>query len=189
MSQINDLPPSSNNPNPMTYSQVLTPAEQAEKGMSPRSKNNSNAVSEESHKNIIRDLGLKVTKQRLVILKALQEGRAHVTAQEVFENISQDHPEIGFATVYRFLRALSENSFLTEVRMGGLPARYEWADKDHHDHLTCVKCGSICEFENKTIEDLQEQICKHFGYVMTDHLLELYGICPVCQINPPADSK
>lgn len=137
-------------------------------------------------KQVIRDLGLKVTKQRLVILKALQEGRSHVTAQEVFESINKEHPEIGFATVYRFLRSLSEHGFITEIRMGGLPARYEWADKDHHDHLTCVKCGSIREFENKTIEELQEKISKNFGFVLTDHVLELYGICPACQIQPPA---
>lgn len=142
---------------------------------------------DDSLKQIIRDLGLKVTKQRLIILKVLQDGRSHVTAQEVFENINKDHPEIGFATVYRFLRALSENNFITEVRMGGLPARYEWADKDHHDHLTCVKCGSIREFENETIEELQQKISKSFGFILTDHVLELYGICPACQISPPQE--
>lgn len=137
----------------------------------------------DSLKHVIRDLGLKVTKQRLVILKAIQEGRSHVTAQEVYETINKEHPEIGFATVYRFLRALSEHGFITEIRMGGLPARYEWADKDHHDHLTCVRCGLIREFENKTIEELQEQISKKFGFMLTDHVLELYGICPACQIQ------
>ena len=142
---------------------------------------------EDGLKHIIRDLGLKVTKQRLVILKALHEGRSHVTAQEVFENINTVHPEIGFATVYRFLRTLSENGYITEVRMGGLPARYEWADKDHHDHLTCIKCGLICEFENETIEALQKKISQDFGFQLTDHVLELYGICPACQIQPPLD--
>lgn len=133
-------------------------------------------------KRIIRALNLKVTNQRLAILKSLHDGRRHVTAQELYEKLSVNHPEIGFATVYRFLRTLTEGNFVTEVRMGGLPARYELAPKGHHhDHLTCVKCGRICEFENKAIETLQEKVAIQFGFKLTHHILELYGVCPACQ--------
>ena len=132
-------------------------------------------------KRIIRALNLKVTNQRMAILKSLHDGRRHVTAQELYEKLSVNHPEIGFATVYRFLRTLTEGNFVTEVRMGGLPARYELAPKGHHDHLTCVKCGRICEFENKAIETLQEKVAVQFGFKLTHHILELYGVCPDCQ--------
>lgn len=132
-------------------------------------------------KRIIRALNLKVTTQRMAILKSLHDGRRHVTAQELYEKLSATHPEIGFATVYRFLRTLTEGNFVTEVRMGGLPARYELAPKGHHDHLTCVKCGKICEFENKAIEALQEKVAVQFGFRLTHHILELYGVCPSCQ--------
>ncbi len=132
-------------------------------------------------KKIIRTLNLKVTNQRLAILGALHDGRRHVTAQELFEKVNVEYPEIGFATVYRFLRTLTEGNFVSEVRMGGLPARYELNSKSHHDHLTCVRCGKICEFENKTIETLQEKVAKQFGFQLTHHVLELYGVCPSCQ--------
>lgn len=132
-------------------------------------------------KKIIRTLNLKVTTQRMAILAALHEGRRHVTAQELFEKVNKEHPEIGFATVYRFLRTLTEGDFVSEVRMGGLPARYELNSKTHHDHLTCVRCGKICEFENKTIETLQEKVARQFGFQLTHHVLELYGVCPSCQ--------
>lgn len=140
-----------------------------------------NDLGEEELKRIIRAMNLKVTEQRLAILKYLHEGRRHVTAQELYEKINKTHPEIGFATVYRFLRTLSDGSFVTEVRMGGMPARYELAPKDHHDHLTCVKCGKICEFENRAIESLQEKVAHQFGFKLTHHILELYGVCPKCQ--------
>lgn len=133
------------------------------------------------YKQIIRDLGLKVTHQRLVILEKILQGRDHITAQEVYESVSVIAPEIGFATVYRFLRSLSENGFVTELRMKGLPARYEWADKKHHDHMTCVDCGAIREFANQEIERLQIKIAEELGFVITDHVMELYGICPACQ--------
>lgn len=138
-------------------------------------------LDERAFKQMIRSMNLKVTDQRLAILQALHEGRAHVTAQEVFEIVSARDPEIGFATVYRFLRTLTEHNFVTEVRMGGLPARYEITPQGHHDHLTCVQCGKICEFENHEIEELQARVAKQFGFVLTSHVLELYGTCPECQ--------
>jgi Fur family transcriptional regulator, ferric uptake regulator len=141
----------------------------------------SHGYSENEFKQIIRKLNLKVTTQRMAILKALHDGHRHITAQELYEKLSGEDSNIGFATVYRFLRALTEAHFVTEVRMGGLPARYELTPKSHHDHLTCVKCGTICEFENKAIETLQEKVAYQFGFVLTHHVLELYGICPSCQ--------
>jgi Fur family ferric uptake transcriptional regulator len=152
----------------------------------PRQKDEDIVIYDDSYdedelKALIRRLNLKVTSQRLLILKALCEGRRHVTAQELFEKISRQDPSIGFATVYRFLRHMNEQKFVTEVRMGGLPARYELTPKKHHDHLTCSSCGQIVEFENKTIETLQEKVAKQFGFMLTHHVLELYGVCPKCQ--------
>lgn len=136
---------------------------------------------EAEFKRIIRALNLKVTSQRLALLRCLHEGHRHVTAQELFERVTGRYPEIGFATVYRFLRTLTEGRFVTEVRMGGLPARYELTPKGHHDHLTCVQCGKIVEFENRAIESLQEKVAARFGFHLTHHVLELYGLCPDCQ--------
>jgi Fur family transcriptional regulator, ferric uptake regulator len=138
-------------------------------------------VDVESLKRIIRDLNLKVTGQRLAILEALSRGRAHVTAQEVFEKVKRKHDDMGFATVYRLLRNLSEKGFVTEVRMGGLPARYELTPRSHHDHLTCSECGKIVEFENHDIEQLQKMVASNHGFQLTGHVLELYGVCPDCQ--------
>lgn len=132
-------------------------------------------------KRIVREMGLKVTSQRLAILEALTDGRAHVTAQEVFEVVNSRHPEIGFATVYRFLRKMTELNYVTEVRMGGLPARYELTPHHHHDHLTCTRCGRIVEFENMQIESLQSAVAREHGFLLTHHVLELYGLCRHCQ--------
>jgi len=132
-------------------------------------------------KRIIRGMGVKVTTQRLAILAALGSGRAHVTAQEVYEQVHSEHAEIGFATVYRFLRKLTELNYVTEVRMGGLPARYELTPRRHHDHLTCTRCSRIVEFENSQIETLQERVARENGFLLTHHVLELYGLCRQCQ--------
>jgi Fur family ferric uptake transcriptional regulator len=140
-------------------------------------------------KKVIRDLGLKVTNQRLLILETVRRSGSHFTAQEVFEAVAARNPAIGFATVYRLLRTLSEKKYVTEVRMGGLPARYEWAAKRHHDHLTCTGCQKIVEFENAQIEHLQEKVASEFGFLLTGHVLELYGLCPTCRNSSSAEKE
>ena len=135
---------------------------------------------------IVRSLGLKVTQQRLCILRTLLRRGNHFSAGSIFEALKKGDSQevsnlsIGFATVYRFLRSLSEGGYITEIRMGGLPARYEWANQRHHDHLTCLNCHTICEFENEGIERLQRQVALSFGFQLTDHLMELYGLCSYC---------
>lgn len=142
-------------------------------------------VDESARKRIIRRMGLKVTQQRLAILETLSDGHIHITAQEVFERVNAKYPEIGFATVYRFLRKMAEQKLVTEVRMGGLPARYELTPRNHHDHLTCTECGRIVEFENELIENLQEKVAQAHHFWLTHHVLELYGVCPECQKKNP----
>lgn len=139
------------------------------------------ASNDQQLKKIIRQIGVKVTDQRMAILQEILSGSDHVTAQEVYENVKHKAPDIGFATVYRFLRTLTDHKILSEVRIQGLPARYEWANKNHHDHITCTSCGRISEFENEQIEILQTEIAASLGYQLTNHILELYGVCSDCQ--------
>ncbi|HND85544.1 MAG TPA: Fur family transcriptional regulator [Pseudobdellovibrionaceae bacterium] len=132
-------------------------------------------------KSLIRRMHLKVTPQRLVILRHLVDGPRHTTVQELYDKVVVQHPDVGFATVYRLLKSMTESRLVTETRIGGLPARYELTPHGHHDHLTCSTCGQIYEFENRSIEDLQEKIAKEFGFKLTHHVLELYGVCASCQ--------
>lgn len=141
---------------------------------------------EDDFKKIVRSMSLKVTNQRMVILSCLYDSQKsyrdrHVTAQALFEKCYKKDSSIGFATVYRFLRELTAHQYVTEVRMGGQPSRYELTTKEHHDHLTCTACGKISEFKNDKIEKLQQQVASQFGFKLTGHILELYGVCQDCQ--------
>ena len=113
----------------------------------PRSQTQKNKVAKSDRltdteiKKMIREMHLKVTHQRQAILEVLAVGRHNFTAQEIFDVVNNKFPEIGFATVYRFLKKLTEFQFVSEVRMGGLPARYELAPSNHHDHMSCIECG------------------------------------------------
>ncbi len=141
-------------------------------------------LSESNLKSMLRSMNLKVTNQRLFILKALNKGpKTHVTAKDVFEQVHSEYPHIGFATVYRFLKETSRFGITSELRIGYSPARYELKIKEHHHHIVCTKCGKIIEFQNELIEKQIRKISKDYKFKMEHHIFELYGRCdhPACQ--------
>jgi len=126
--------------------------------------------------------GLKMTTQRDRILEVFLRTSGHVTAEQLYERMKQVDPGIGFTTVYRTLRVLCECGLAQERNFGHGPARYEHAfSRRHHDHLVCVKCGRIIEFENDAIETIQRQVADTHRFTLLDHRHELYGHCEFCR--------
>ncbi len=135
-------------------------------------------LTEANLKSVLRDMNMKVTHQRLSILRSISKGpKTHVTAQDVFEQVRGEHPHIGFATVYRFLKQTSQFGITSELRMGYAPARYELKTPNHHHHITCTQCGTIIEFQNEKIERQIKKIIKEHKFSLEHHVFELYGRC------------
>lgn len=126
--------------------------------------------------------GLRSTGQRQAIIEAFLAANRHVSIEELLQLVRAQDPGIGYATVYRTLKLLAESGLAHERQFGDGLTRYELADDEgHHDHLICLACGAIQEFENEAIERAQEKIARGHGYELRSHKLELYGICPACQ--------
>jgi Fur family ferric uptake transcriptional regulator len=132
---------------------------------------------------ILKANSLKFTKQREAILSTLYNNPQHFTSENLYLLVKEKHPDlnIGIATVYRTLSLLEENGLVSSISLGTQGKKFEMANKPHHDHLICTMCGKIVEFENEQIEKLQKQIAEENGFVLTDHLMQLYGICSECQ--------
>jgi len=126
---------------------------------------------------------LRSTAQRRLIVDTFFDGVEHVTIEDLLALVRQRDRGIGYATVYRTLKLLAECGVASERRFGDGLSRYELADdaSAHHDHLICVSCGTITEFEEPRIETLQDEVAATFGYKLTSHKLEMYGVCPHCQ--------
>jgi Fur family ferric uptake transcriptional regulator len=126
--------------------------------------------------------GLKSTQQRDEILKVFVGAGRHLSAEELYALVKKSYPGIGYATVYRTLKLLAEAGLAEERRFEDGFTRYEYrATNGHHDHLICTKCGSIIEFENARIEELQQDVARKNKFLVQNHKLELYGLCAVCQ--------
>jgi len=137
----------------------------------------------EEFKTILKQNKLKFTNQREIILYTLYNNEQHFTSEELYMLIKQEYPDlsVGIATVYRTLTVLEENGLVSSISLGTQGKKYEIANKPHHDHIICEKCNKIVEFENEEIEALQDSIAKNNGFKLTNHLMQLYGICGECQ--------
>lgn len=136
----------------------------------------------ERFKRVLRDNGLKYTKQREVLLQTLYNNSEHFTPEQLYLYIKERYPglNVGIATVYRSLNLLEESGMVTSISFGAQGKKFELANKPHHDHMICRQCGVIVEFEDRIIEKRQLAIAKEHGFKLTGHIMQLYGVCGEC---------
>ena len=121
---------------------------------------------------------LKSTRQRDIIARTFFQTGDHITIEELLALAREENPRIGYATVYRTLKLLTECGLAALRRFGDGQTVYETAgDNHHHDHLICIECQHVLEFENDEIEQLQDKVARSFGFTLVRHKLELYGLC------------
>ncbi|ARU00591.1 Fur family transcriptional regulator [Yoonia vestfoldensis] len=120
--------------------------------------------------------GLRLTDQRRVIAAVLESAEDHPDVEELYHRAVAVDPRISLATVYRTVKLFEESGILEKHEFGDGRARYEAADRDHHDHLIDMHSGEVIEFVDAEIEALQERIAAKLGYRLMGHRLELYGL-------------
>ena len=120
--------------------------------------------------------GLRMTDQRRTIASVLEESDDHPDVEELYARAWGRDPNISIATVYRTVKLFEEAGILDKLEFGDGRARYEDAERDHHDHLIDMNSGEVIEFVDPEIEALQEKIAEKLGYRLKGHRLELYGV-------------
>lgn len=122
----------------------------------------------------IRAAGLRATRQRRAIFRALSGAEDHPDAVELHARARAIDPTVSLATVYRTLAALSAKGMINRLDFEGAATRFETADAPHHDHIVDLDSGEIVEFVSPEIEALQRRIAEAHGYEIISHRLELY---------------
>jgi Fur family ferric uptake transcriptional regulator len=117
-----------------------------------------------------------MTEQRRIVAQVLDTSHDHPDVEELYARASKLDPKISIATVYRAVKLFEESGILEKLEFRDGRARYEDADRDHHDHLIDMQTGKVIEFIDPEIEALQEKIAKRLGYDLKDHRLELFGV-------------
>jgi Fur family ferric uptake transcriptional regulator len=126
----------------------------------------------------LKNTGLKATLPRLKILEVFQRGQnRHMTAEDTYRVLLEEHSDVGLATVYRVLTQFEQAGILIRSHFESGKAVYELDEGQHHDHLVCLDCGKVEEFYDAEIEKRQHAVAKAKGFTITDHALSLYATC------------
>ncbi|MCG8425907.1 MAG: ferric iron uptake transcriptional regulator [Chromatiales bacterium] len=132
---------------------------------------------------MIREAGLKLTRPRASILAVLESSqKKHLSAEDVFQVLTQQGQQIGFGTVYRVLTQFESAGIVKRHNFEEGHAVFELHQENHHDHLVCLRCGQVKEFFDEKIENCQDQIAEKMGFAIIDHSHVIYGYCsdPEC---------
>lgn len=126
--------------------------------------------------------GLKRSSQRDLILEVFLDTKGHFSSEELYRLVKRKDSSIGFTTVYRTLKLLTESGLAQQVNFGDGRTRYERNYQGrHHDHLICVECGTLIEFYSEAIENMQDRIADSYQFRPTHHSLRIFGLCANCQ--------
>lgn len=132
----------------------------------------------ESFKSYLSGMGLKYTRQRAAIAEVFFDSGAHLSLTDLLNLAKERQPSVGYATVYRTMKILAESGLATEHKFAEGNVRYEPSvEGEHHDHLICVTCGRIVEYEDDEIERLQEELARRHGFRVVAHRHEIYAEC------------
>lgn len=134
----------------------------------------------ETLREYLKEKGLKQTRQREVIASTFFKLNKHIGIEELLEKVKDVEPSIGYVTVYRTLLLLKECGLAHQRNFGDGQSLFENAG-EHHDHMICIKCGKIVEFEDERIEQLQEEVATRYHFKIVSHRHEIYGACSFCQ--------
>ena len=130
----------------------------------------------------LKSVGLKATLPRLKILSLFETSdERHLTAEDIYRVLLNDHEDIGLATVYRVLTQFEQAGLLIRHHFESGKAVFELNKGGHHDHLVCLQCGRVEEFFDPEIETRQDQIAKERGFSIREHSMYLYVDCTKAQ--------
>lgn len=144
-------------------------------------------MNEEKVKDLLREKGLKVTSQRLMVLNILSaHGDEHLTVEEIYDLAKEESPEIGLATINRTVQVLLELHVIEKVTFDDGFARYELNGEEtgsghRHHHAICTQCGKVYSLETDLLDTLEKQVFESLGFEVTDHEVKLYGLCSACR--------
>jgi Fur family ferric uptake transcriptional regulator len=125
---------------------------------------------------------LKRSRARDAVIDVFLASHGHASVEELTASVRHQAPTVGYTTVYRALKLLTECGLAAPRHFGDGQTRYEPVrEGTHHDHMICIGCGDILEFEDDRLEQLQAEIASRHGFQLTHHRMELYGRCRRCQ--------
>jgi Fur family ferric uptake transcriptional regulator len=124
--------------------------------------------------------GYRMTPQRLMIVSAIENSNAHISAEEIYAQVVAKYPHVNLSTVYRTLELLKELGLVTETDFGEGRVRYHPAGKGHHHHLVCTECGAVIDLDESLLSSLESMLLREYKFGADLKHLAIFGRCAKC---------
>jgi len=138
----------------------------------------------EGIKGSLKDRGIRLTRQRQILLDLIDKSGKHLDAESLFQLAREQDPKLNRVTVYRTLKLLKQGGLVDELDLmhfGGDQHFYETRLKQEHAHIICLRCGKVEEFFGEPLQKLRRQVEDHFGFNIVIARTEIGGYCAHCQ--------
>jgi Fur family ferric uptake transcriptional regulator len=129
----------------------------------------------------LKEKGYRLTPQRMMVLEALHQAEGHITAPEIYGRVRAKYPWVNKSTIYRTLELLKELDLVTETELGGDKLYYHQADKGHHHHLVCQKCGRTIDLDESLLTPLEDTLRRKYHFQADLRHIAIHGHCLRCQ--------
>ena len=144
--------------------------------MSERVASHSPAVTD-----IFDKLGYRLTPQRMLVLRAVEESCGHVSVDEIFAHVRARYPRVSLSTIYRTLDLLEQLGLVTKSDLGAGRVQYHRADEARHHHLVCQQCGTIIDLAEEELAPLWDSILSRYGFAVQQRHIGFFGCCARCR--------
>ena len=129
---------------------------------------------------VLQAQGYRLTPQRMLVIEALHNADGHISAEEIYEQLHARYPYSNVSTVYRTLELLKKLNLVAETDFGEGRVRYHVAEKSHHHHLVCRKCGKVVDLDESLLYPLQDTLLRNYGFAADLRHLAISGECSDC---------
>ncbi|CAM3284398.1 peroxide-responsive transcriptional repressor PerR [Sporolactobacillus spathodeae] len=131
---------------------------------------------------VLKDSGVRITPQRHAILEYLILSDSHPTADDIYKALENQFPNMSVATVYNNLRVFKKTGMVKELTYGDASSRFDFSTRQHY-HIICTQCGKIVDFFYPGLDEVEALAAQVTGFDVDSHRLEVYGVCPECQVK------
>lgn len=129
----------------------------------------------------LKEVGYRLTPQRMLIVSIIHDSRGHVSAEEIYERVKEQYPYVDISTVYRTLQLLKKLRIVSETDLGGGRVQYELADRQGHHHLVCRLCGKTAGVDDEMLEPLRTALRDRYGFEADMRHFAVFGLCQECR--------
>jgi Fur family ferric uptake transcriptional regulator len=129
----------------------------------------------------LKEKGYKLTPQRVAVLEVLHESDEHITAADIYQKAQAKYPQVNKSTVYRTLELMKELRLVTETNLGGDRFCYHHAEKGHHHHLICQRCGKVVDLDEAELTPFKELLTSKYNFIPEIRHLAIFGYCLNCK--------